>query len=225
MAPWKWGRMLAPDRPLGGFEGARWTGKSFSKGVGRTTVKYRDDGWLQIVNNLKALDQSRVQVGVVGADARKLHPSGLSMVDIAAINEFGTDDGHVPSRSFLRSVLRSQKSWEGLRAVAASATRQMVSRKNASVARALDAVGRWAVAEIKNAIANTVPPPQAEATIAKKGHDGTLRETFSLYDAINYRITTWATHAKAWAAGDDSVDTKVLVGTGDTNTEFGSWRK
>lgn len=168
--------------------GGIWTGKSFDFGVGRTRIRYRDDGWMQIVANMKLLGSSVVEAGIVGTNARIAHPSGLSMADIAALNEYGTDDGHVPSRAFMRTIIRSAEARQAFLRAASTVATQAISRRAIPVSRALANIGRWAVAEIKKNIASTVPPPQAAATIAKKGHDGTLRETFSLYNAINYVI-------------------------------------
>lgn len=92
-------------------------------------VKIIDRGWNKIQK--QALKMSRgkaVAVGIQGSEAELVDPKHGEMtnVELGAIHEFGTQDGHIPERSFIRSTfdenrakyekgmkLASQKFFEG----------------------------------------------------------------------------------------------------------------
>jgi len=77
------------------------------------TVKVDKSGLNKLKKQLKGMGY--VKVGVLASgDAQKLAvdelgvPSGVTMAEIAAINEFGTLDGTIPARSMIRMPLETK---------------------------------------------------------------------------------------------------------------------
>src|SRR5690606_39350285 len=70
----------------------------------------KDYGWRDLMKTFEGLDgEISVLVGVPGtADDYK---DGVNQVLVASVNEFGSDDGRIPERSFLRSTV-DEKSQE-----------------------------------------------------------------------------------------------------------------
>ena len=153
-----------------------------------------DLGWGALVNKLTRLHNVEVQAGVVGSDAGKQHPGDhgteVTIAEVALINEFGSGDGHVPERSFMRDVTRRPNAVGQFGTVSATASRRII--QGASVEAGLAVLGNWAVAKIQENILSNVPPPQAEATVEKKGHSHTLIDTDTLFDSISFEIVSKA---------------------------------
>lgn len=78
----------------------------------RATVKLKvvDKGWRHLLEVVKAIKQhdTYVKVGVLddgaGAEERE---GGITNAELAAIHEFGSKDGHIPERSFIRSTFNA----------------------------------------------------------------------------------------------------------------------
>jgi hypothetical protein len=169
--------------------------------MNRFRVKYtwKDNGWVNIVSAVSRLGSTRVQVGVLGAEASQLHEdSKLTIGEVAILNEFG--NGHIPERSFLRSTMRSAQG--ALTSALAAATRRVIFY-GVSADSALRDVGRYGADAVKLTIAGFVPPPNAPATVMAKGHDHTLIDSGSLLHAITYQIVAAAEGAIASALASE----------------------
>lgn len=79
----------------------------------RNAVVDNDHGWRELLRRAQALaGGAYCKVGVLGDSQRggmhEVGPDGksspLTVAEIAAINEFGTEDGRIPARSFVRST-------------------------------------------------------------------------------------------------------------------------
>ena len=68
-------------------------------------MRYVKDNKREQRRILKCLDKLRKNPYVaVGVLQDKPHDEHFSMVDLAAVHEFGTKDGKIPQRSFIRST-------------------------------------------------------------------------------------------------------------------------
>jgi hypothetical protein len=104
---------------------------------------------------------------------------------IAASNEFGTADGHIPERSYLRSTVDEKRA--GYEAALTRIVRDEVDGK--SVARVgLERLGAKAVGDVQKKIAALREPPNAPSTIAKKGSSNPLIEDGRLRQSIEYEV-------------------------------------
>lgn len=133
--------------------------------MGRVRVRVRetDRGWRKFVRAVKESEVT-ITVGVQGANAAIPHvDSELTVAQVGAFNEFGFG---VPERSFLRETIDTNRSKyvKLLRGLAAAIVNGTVK---AEVGAAL--IGEIVVGDIKQRIANRIPPPNAPETIERKG--------------------------------------------------------
>jgi phage gpG-like protein len=138
------------------------------------------------VNELRSKSQPFVSVGVQGSKASASR-GGINNATLAAIHEFGTENGHIPARSFLRSTFREQ------RTAMLSITKELyfqVIFKKISMEKALAVIGEKFVSEIKAKITAGIDPPNAESTIARKGSSTPLVDTGQLINSISYKVNT-----------------------------------
>jgi len=143
----------------------------------------RDRGWAQLVR--AAGQRGELTVGIQGTEAGAQHRgSTLTNAEIGAVHEYGATVGStvIPQRSFLRSTVdRHQTRYLGiLRAVGAAAL-----SGNGTLRDGLELLGEVVVGDVKQAIADGIAPPNAPATVARKGsstpliHHGQLRNSIS----------------------------------------------
>lgn len=130
-------------------------------------IEKRDLGWTEFLRRAREIKDWRVKVGVLedGAGGEREEGSDLTVAEVAAINEFGTEDGHIPERSFIRSTFdRHREEYVEL-------GQELIERVldgRMTVERALGLLGARAAADVKATITAGVPPPNAESTVRKK---------------------------------------------------------
>lgn len=157
----------------------------------RIKIESKDHGWNAMMDAVKAArKQLKVKVGVL-ADTEKggLHEEGgtLTVAEIAVVNEFGTEDGHVPARSFVRSTFDEQR--DALKETAAELLVDVLFGEK-TTRQALGLLGADLAAKIKNKITqgDGVPPPNAPSTVAAKGSDRPLVNTGRMLNAITWQV-------------------------------------
>ncbi|PHM61192.1 hypothetical protein [Xenorhabdus ishibashii] len=129
----------------------------------------------------------QVQAGVLaGATNEK---TGESIAPYAAANEFGTKN--IPPRPFMRATI-ANKSNEWAQLLASQLRGRMQDGSN--IEAAFNVVGKEMALDIQDSIEQSLPPPNAPATIARKAKKGiaapdkTLVDTGSMQRAIDYEI-------------------------------------
>lgn len=147
--------------------------------------------WEEILRNAKGgLAGKRVKVGVLstkGGDAA--HGDDLlSIIELAAIHEFGSPAASIPERSFIRATLAKHRA--ELVAMSAKLAQRLIAGK-IDADTILKILGEWAVAKVRAEITagDGIPPPLKPATIARKGSSRPLVDTERLLGAIAYEIT------------------------------------
>lgn len=147
-------------------------------------VKKFDRGWNKIVRNIKN-QRWTITVGVQGknADAKPSGDEGAAtLADVAAINEMGLG---VPERSFIRSTLDAgRRKYSALMEGVGDAA---VAGK-ITVERGAKLVALVVEGDVKEAISDGVPPPNAESTIVAKGSSTPLINTGQLRGAITAEV-------------------------------------
>lgn len=99
-----------------------------------------------ILKQVRDFDGRVVKVGFL--EGTPAHEGGISMAYLASIHEYGTKDGRVPERSFLRGWVAEAKE-----EIAKWMERtQRVIDTGGSVSSALDRLGVWAVGEVRKKI-------------------------------------------------------------------------
>lgn len=108
-----------------------------------------------------------IAVGVLGERAASLHDGAgkdVTVGDVAHWNYYGTTT--ISARPFIAIAFERHR--DEIEKVLARATRGVLEEK-LSAERALELVGEFAVGLVKQAIADGIPPPNAQSTIEQKG--------------------------------------------------------
>lgn len=110
---------------------------------------------------------------------------GTKIAVIAAVQEFGSADGRIPERSFLRVPLSAEQKrfTETIRRMVPE-----VVHGTATTRQMLDMVGDQAVGVVQQAISEGIAPANAPSTVKRKGSSTPLVDTGALRQAITYVI-------------------------------------
>lgn len=129
------------------------------------------------------LAEKRVLVGVPeGAGA---YEDGTQIAVIAAVNEFGSADGSIPERSFLRVPLMG--AGKQLASVFKNSVPEVMDGE-ITVNAMYDRVGQKAVGIVQEAISAGIDPANAQSTIDAKGSSTPLIDEGTLRQSITYVI-------------------------------------
>lgn len=150
----------------------------------KAKIKVRDLGMTAILRELHKVGGVHITVGVHG-DAKPRSGDGADQVLVAAANEFGTSDGHVPERSFIRSTIDARRSQIG---ALTSNTLGKVADGKQTAKDAAGVVGLFVENAIKKTITVLSDPPNAPSTIARKGSSNPLIDTGQLRQAITHKV-------------------------------------
>jgi hypothetical protein len=126
------------------------------------------------MRRLSTLDGVRVTAGVQGqGDATPQDGDGANLLEIAATNEFGSDDGRVPSRPWLRTSLdRHRAKWSrGAARVPAAMTAGGTGEQE------LRQLGVVMAGDVRETLLDGPWEPNAPMTIERKGSDQPLVDT------------------------------------------------
>ncbi len=109
----------------------------------------------------------------------------IGIAGIAAVNEFGTEDGLIPERSFLRATLDEDA--KRINAAAGKAL-GLVLDGRLTADRAYDQIGFFVVGRVQRKIVDFHDPGNAPSTIARKGEDNPLIDTGRLRQSIDHVV-------------------------------------
>ncbi|MFU8806541.1 MAG: hypothetical protein ACNA8W_22210 [Bradymonadaceae bacterium] len=110
---------------------------------------------------------------------------GAPLILIASVNEFGSDDGRIPERSYLRSTIDENRDHFG-EFLGKGLVKVMDGKWTPD--QVMDALGMEAVNKVQRKIDNLKEPPNAEATIKRKGSSNPLVDTGQLKQSIIHRV-------------------------------------
>jgi hypothetical protein len=146
------------------------------------TITDEDRGWNAVAARLARA--YRVRVGVLD-DAPKRGGGPYSLLEVAAVHEFGAPAAGIPQRSFVRAPIDAARAQ--IQAAQATLARQIVQGK-VSGAVAMQRLGALAKGVIQKAIAQGIEPPLLSATVERKGSSTPLVDTGQLRSSIAYRV-------------------------------------
>lgn len=154
-----------------------------------THAGVNDDVWKRILKDVRKLTGMRVHVGVMaskGGDAPHDEEGGLSLIELAAIHEFGSPAAKIPERSFIRRTFDQKR--ELAAATCEKAARALIG--GIDPVRCLNIIGLWGATEVKKTVTEGehIPPPLKPATIAKKGSDRPLVDTGRLIASVSWEV-------------------------------------
>lgn len=153
------------------------------------SVTRLDRGLKKITHIMKEIAESKahVKAGVLG-NAKKRPSGDLSNVELAIVQEFGTS--RIPARSFIASPFRKNRGqYKDLLKVLLA---KKVFKGEAGYGKALALIGQKMAADMKAAIVEGIPPPNAPSTIAAKGSSTPLIDTGALKNSITYAVVAGA---------------------------------
>ena len=141
----------------------------------------KDLGYVRILNELAAMETMAVEVGLQNDGTSS--DDGVLVAHYGAVNEFGTRDGHVPERSFMRSTF--DETVNKLVSTRAKIIGGVYAGKlTAEIGAGL--LGELHQKDVQKKISSHPPPPNAPSTIAKKGSSGTLVDTGLLRQSVRW---------------------------------------
>lgn len=149
-----------------------------------------DRAWRDLMSRLGGADD-HVKVGILGSKGGGKSEGGsdLTVAGVAIIHEFGSDDGKITERSFIRRTLLLRE--REIAAMQARLTAQVVEG-NLSLDRALELLGAYVAGEVKKLIAegDPIPPPLAESTVERKGSTRPLVDKGQLVNTVSFEVST-----------------------------------
>lgn len=125
----------------------------------------------------------RVLVGL--PEGAGVYEDGAPIVVIGAVQEFGSADGRIPERSFLRVPLRQNQ--DNIKKAFRALTGQ-VTRGEITAFQMLDQIGARAVGYCQEAIEAGIQPKNADATVAAKGSATPLIRHGDLKGALTHVV-------------------------------------
>lgn len=142
------------------------------------------------INRFKA--KPGVQIGVLREDMGKPylgHRGALSTIgEVAFINEFGSVDGKIPERPFIRGYFDGYT--DDIKAQLSLTVRRILLDKGDMFSE-FDRLGRWATAGMQRNITDGGKPafvPNAPMTIRLKGSSKPLVDTGQLWSTITHKV-------------------------------------
>ncbi len=155
-------------------------------------VEYDRKLWDELRAKAKKLDDAFVRVGVLeGRGSELAEGSDITLIELAATHEFGSSDGRIKERSFIRSTFEVNFKDE-LREKQTELARAIVT-KGLDPIRALGLLGAWGAAKVKQTIVEklTIGPESqanADSTIKAKGSSTPLVDTGQLKNSITHLV-------------------------------------
>jgi phage gpG-like protein len=145
--------------------------------------------WEELKERNREAGKVHVRVGVFG-DEKHEGSEDLTLVELAAIHEFGSPAAGIPERSFIRATINAKH--DEIKKLLHGLAKQVV-RGEITAERGLNLIGTYIAAEMKKTITQrkTVgPEPQElkQATIDRKGSSTPLLDTAQLKNSITHVV-------------------------------------
>lgn len=128
---------------------------------------------------IQGLRSGKVKVGFQRGDSHSSDGNTVSVAQIAAYNEYGTDSS--PERPFMRPAIFENRSHiqEAIRRIARNQL-----RGEGNFERSMDRVGVWTVNKIRAKIVSVRSPPNAQSTIQRKRSSNPLIDTGQMKQSV-----------------------------------------
>lgn len=150
-------------------------------------IRDTDKGWGALFKRISEMPRARVRVGVLeeGKGGAEHDEGGYTNAQIAAVHEFGTEDGVIPERSFIRSTFDKER--EHLIELSSKLVVNITEGKM-KVLQAMNILGADLAAKIKKNVTEGpgIPPPLKQATIDSKGSDRPLVDTGRMVNSVSW---------------------------------------
>lgn len=144
-------------------------------------VKFNLDGVDDLCDRLRK-QMKKVKGARAGYYKNISYPDGLTLIENALIQEFGTE--HIPPRPFLRKALKKNPEW-------AKFVKELFDANgdgHLTLEQIAAQVGLMMKDAIQEAISSNIPPPNAPSTIRQKGSSKTLIDTGTLRNSVQSMV-------------------------------------
>ena len=154
-----------------------------------SSVTVTDRGASALRERLSQLAKLRVRVGVLDDAPKRTEASKrgekFTLLEVAAVHEFGAPDAGIPQRSFIRAGVDQYAAEiaDARDRLAAGVLAGKVEPENA-----LEMLGAFVQGKLQTRIAEGISPPLAESTIRRKKSSKPLIDTGQLRSSITYRV-------------------------------------
>jgi len=151
----------------------------------RNRVTDTDRGLARVAARLRPF---RVRVGILSdapKDAQDGEASGQTLLEVAAVHEFGAPAAGIPQRSFIRGTV-DEKEGEIVAAQAALARRIVQGKVDGPTAGAQ--LGAKVKGFVQQRIAQGIEPALAPETVERKGSSKQLVDTGQLRSSITFVV-------------------------------------
>ncbi len=150
---------------------------------GKGGVRDIDHGYAEVVKKVYGLQKPVIKVGIFDVAGAETYQDGVTLLEVAIANEFGTDT--IPERSFIRAWFD-----ENERACREAVRRMLVATLEGKYTKeqALELLAQRFVGEIQKRIARRIDPPNAPSTIKSKGSDVPLINKGQLRSGVTYKV-------------------------------------
>ena len=154
-----------------------------------TSVR-QDRGWQRFTGRIQELDELFSKVGILrDHGAQSPHPDAMiTMVELALIHEFGSEEANIPARSFIRATLEERA--DQFERVAQLFVAQVVTGR-ITPQKCMDLLGGWAAGEVRRKMTHGahIPPPLKKSTKKAKGSDRPLVDDAHLAGAVKHEVS------------------------------------
>lgn len=144
------------------------------------SVNINDKGFKKAVEALERLAKMQVKVGIQ-SDTED-YSGGVSVVDVAVWNEYGTDK--IPSRPFIRQCFKDNSD-EALTRLSELAQKTALGDDPKS---GLSGIGQWYQDEMRRILRDFPWAPNAKSTEDRKGSSRPLIDSGHLIKSIRYKV-------------------------------------
>lgn len=143
-------------------------------------IKSIDRGWRKLGKTVKKTRPRYVDVGVMEKhDARS---DAVTNTMLAMVHEFGLG---VPERSFIRDLIDENRLIY-IKFIKKLAEQEVLGRIDRMTT--LNLLGAKVEADMKGRVRDHIPPPNVDATVARKGSSTPLIDTGQLLSSIDYEV-------------------------------------
>ena len=151
----------------------------------KNTFIDKDSGYRTIMSSFKASKGRAVFVGFLRSSGEYDSKSHPTVATIAAIHEFGSADGSIPERSFMRSAVDDNKKM----------IEKLIDKLVLKVAEGrfneiggLRILGAKVQSLMRNQILKGIPPANSPATIRRKGSSIPLIDTGTMIGSLDFEV-------------------------------------
>lgn len=161
--------------------------RAYGYGYMSNGVQDIDRGYKQFLEQVSKLKKEPyVKVGVLGTKASEKYPdSAFSVVDVATVNEFGSSDGRIPERSYLRATI--DKKLSSYRNLLGALVSDYFLRKT-TPGKILAVMGLKISSDVQDRIVSLRDPPNAPGTVASKKSSNPLIDSGRLRQSISFEV-------------------------------------